>query len=68
MDNRRISFNIGDVDEAIDIMREAANWLIDTGQPLWKLGDLTKEKLLKDNKNNEFHVLKIDNVSAAAMI
>ena len=33
MDNRRISFNIGDVDEAINIMREAANWLIDTGQP-----------------------------------
>ena len=68
MDNRRISFNIGDVDEAINIMREAVNWLVDTGQPLWKLEDLTKEKLLKDNKNNEFHVLKIDNVSAAAMI
>lgn len=68
MYNKRISFNIGDVDEAIDIMREAANWLIDTGQPLWELEDLTKEKLLKDNKNNDFHVLKIDDVGAAAMI
>jgi GNAT superfamily N-acetyltransferase len=68
MDNGRISFSIGDVDEAINIMREAANWLIKTGKPLWQLEDLIKEKLLKDNKNNEFHVLKIDNVGAAAMI
>jgi ribosomal protein S18 acetylase RimI-like enzyme len=68
MDNRRISFNIGDVDEAISIIREAANWLIDTDKPLWELEELTREKLLKYNNSDEFHVLKVNNVSAAAMI
>src|SRR5512137_962983 len=68
MDNRSISFSVGDVDEAVNIMREAARWLVDTGRPLWKLEGLTREKLLVDNQKDEFHVLKIDNVGGAAMI
>jgi GNAT superfamily N-acetyltransferase len=68
MDISRISFSVGDIEEAISIMKEAAGWLIEEGKPLWKLEDLTTEKLLKDNKNNEFYVMKIGNIGAAAMI
>lgn len=63
-----VSFSIGDIDEAIDIMREAARWLIDVGKPLWRLEDLTKERLLKDNKINEFYGFNVNNESAGAMI
>jgi len=63
-----ISFSIGDIDEAIDIMREAARWLIDTGKPLWRLEDLTKEKLLKANKINDFYIFCVNNESAGTMI
>lgn len=68
MNIEEISFSIGDIDEAIDIMREATCWLINIGKPLWKLEDLTKERLLKDNKIDEFYVFRINNESAGAMI
>jgi GNAT superfamily N-acetyltransferase len=68
MNKGRISFHIGNVDEAIGVMRESAKWLIDIGKPLWKLEDLTKEMLLKDNNSDEFYVLKVDNEIAGAMI
>jgi GNAT superfamily N-acetyltransferase len=68
MENVIISFDTGNVDEAIYIIREAAKWLIDTKKPMWKLEDLTKEKLLKDNRVEDFIVLKVDNKIAGAMI
>ena len=68
MDNRQLSISVGAVDDAIKVIREAAKWLIDTEKPLWKLEELTKEKLLKDNKEEEFYVLRVDNELAGAMI
>lgn len=68
MVNERILFENGKVDEAIDVMREAAKWLIDSSKPLWKLEDLTKEKLLRGARIDEFYVLKINNEIAGAMI
>ena len=35
----------GDVSESLSIMREAAQWLVDTGKPLWALDGLTREQL-----------------------
>src|SRR5690554_6358512 len=46
-------------------MREAARWLIDIDKPLWKIEDICREKI--KNPPEEFIVLKIKGVSAAAM-
>ena len=61
-----IHFNCGDKEEAIDIMREAAEWLNNIGQPMWELNDLTSEKL--DNPAENFIILWNDLKSVAAMI
>ncbi len=68
MDNRQLSISVGAVDEAIKVIREVTKWLIDIEKPLWKLEDITKEKLLRDSKEEEFHVMKVDNDVAGAMI
>lgn len=68
MDEQNISFCTGDVAAAASVMREAAAWLIDAGKTLWKPADLTAAKLLQDNTKDEFHVLKIEDAGAAAMI
>lgn len=68
MVNRQLSMCVGAVDEAIEVMREAAKWLIDIERPLWKLEDITKEKLSKDSKEDEFYALKVDDEVAGAMI
>lgn len=60
----RVSFNQDD--EAISIMREAAQWLIETGKPLWAIENLTKDKLVKGQE--DFLVGWIGNESAASMI
>jgi len=59
-------FAAGDTDAALDIMREAAQWLVDAGKPMWRLEALTREKLA--NPAEEFHVLYVDGESAAAML
>jgi hypothetical protein len=36
----------GNVAIAVDIMKEAATWLMETGRPMWRLEDLTGDKIL----------------------
>ena len=60
-----VHFTCGDRETAIAIMREAAQWLIDIGQPLWNIDDLTAEKL--GNPAEEFWVLWNGTKSIAAM-
>ena len=48
-------FTKGDVVESISIMREAAQWLADTGNPLWSLDDLNRKSL--QNEPDEFIVM-----------
>lgn len=38
-------FTKGDVNESIEIMREAAQWLIDMENPLWSIDEITREQL-----------------------
>jgi GNAT superfamily N-acetyltransferase len=64
----KIGISQGYINEAIDIMREAAQWLIQTKKPLWHLEDLNKEKLLKDNNEKEFYVGWIGKNDVSAMI
>jgi hypothetical protein len=40
---------LGKVQDSITIMREAAQWLIDIDQPNWNLVDITIEKMVTQN-------------------
>jgi GNAT superfamily N-acetyltransferase len=62
----QITYTAGDVDAAISIMREAAQWLIDTCKPLWRKDNICREKL--SCPENEFIVLWEGDSSIAAMI
>ena len=60
-----VEFTCGDKEEAINIMREAAQWLIDIGKPMWNLDDLSPDKI--DNPPDEFIVMWVDGESVATM-
>ena len=64
----KLKIKQGNVEEAAEIMMEAAAWLVETGQPLWRTEDLTPEKLLKGRSEEAFHVGWEDDKSVAAMI
>ena len=61
-----VCFTRGDKEEAIGVMREAAQWLIDTDRPLWDADDLSYETLT--DPPDAFHVMWETGESAAAMI
>ena len=56
------------VETAIEIMQEAAKWLIQIDKPLWRLDDLTADKLLKEISREDFYVGWENDQSIAAMI
>ena len=53
---------------AIDIMREAAQWLIDKGERMWRLEDLTAEKIMNGISEENVYVGFEDSLPIAAMI
>lgn len=61
-----ITYEIRNTDLAISIMKEAAKWLVDIGKPLWRIEDISAEKI--SNKPEEYIVMKVNGVGAAAMI
>jgi len=61
-----INITTGNKEEAIHIMREAAQWLICVGKPMWDLDDVSMENLT--NPPDEFHVMWDGQESIAAMI
>ena len=65
---RKMKITSGDIAIAIEIMREAAVWLIETGQPLWRLEDLTEHKILAGITKDDVYVGWIADEAAAAMI
>jgi GNAT superfamily N-acetyltransferase len=64
----KITFKHGNVQDAIQIMREAAQWLIDIDQPNWKLEDLSEKKMLQQNSEENFVVAYVAGKPAATMI
>lgn len=58
----------GDTDNALLVIRDAAKWLIDSGILLWKMEDLTKEKLLKGVSKENFYTGYLNSTPAAAML
>ena len=59
-------FTTGDVDEAVSIMKEAAQWLTDTGKTLWNVDDLLKD--IKKSSPHEFIVMYDDNGDSIATL
>ncbi|HBF36211.1 MAG TPA: hypothetical protein DDW50_02700 [Firmicutes bacterium] len=58
----------GDMDNAIAIMKEVAQWCADTGKKMWHPNELSRERLLQGITAENFCVGKVGNDNAAAMI
>ncbi len=52
--------------EALSVMRESAQWLINSGKPLWRLEDLSEHNL--QYETCEFYVVWLGNESVGAFI
>jgi GNAT superfamily N-acetyltransferase len=65
---KNIRITQGDTAIALDIMREAAAWLNKTGKPLWRLEDITEQKILVGITKKNVTVGWIGDETAAAMI
>ena len=61
-----LTFTTGDAETAIDIMREAAQWQIDRGSPLWSIETLSRARL--SNPAEEFLVALVDGESVACCL
>ena len=66
--NPNFTVTVGDVDKAIAIMREVAQWCMDTGKKTWSLDELTKEKLTNSLNAGNFITGNIDGDPACCMI
>ncbi len=64
-----IEVRAGDVDTAITVMREVAQWCIDVGKSMWSLQELTRDMLLRHPRTeSSFIVAWSDGQPAASMI
>lgn len=68
MEELQLTATAGDVDGAVEIMRETAQWLVDARMPLWEPENLTAEKLTNGLESDNFIVIKAGGEPAAAMI
>ena len=64
------NFNVvvGEVDNSIDVLREVAQWCVDNKMNMWKVNDLTKERLLVGVNEENFCVGKFGEDNACSMI
>lgn len=64
----KMNITQGDTTIAIEIMREAALWLIETGKPLWRFEDLNEKRILTGITKDDVYVGWIADEAAATMI
>ncbi|HEX2946263.1 MAG TPA: GNAT family N-acetyltransferase, partial [Clostridia bacterium] len=62
----KYTYTRGNVDESILIMKEAAQWLIDKGCPLWEIDNLRAEKISENS--NEYIIMWNGNESVATLV
>jgi GNAT superfamily N-acetyltransferase len=58
----------GDIDNAISMMKEVAQWCEDTEKNMWKINDLSKDILIKGLTAENFCIGKVKNENVATMI
>ncbi|MGA2615044.1 MAG: GNAT family N-acetyltransferase [Spirochaetia bacterium] len=64
-----LEIRAGEVDLAIEVMQEVAQWCIESGNPMWSLGELTRGKLLRHPRaEDSFIVARSGGTPAASMI
>lgn len=65
---REMKITQGNVPVAVDIMREAASWLIEVGKPMWRLEDITQDTILTGITKDDVYVGWVGDESATAMV
>ena len=50
---------IGDVETVLAVLREAANWLVEKGIPLWRHDELKRELVKSDIERGQFYLAKV---------
>lgn len=50
---------IGDVETVLSVLREAANWLVEKGVPLWRHDELKRELAESDIEKGQFYLAKV---------
>lgn len=64
-----LEIRAGEVDLAVEVMQEVARWCIESGNPMWSLEELTREKLLRHPPaEDSFLVAWSGGTPAASMI
>jgi ribosomal protein S18 acetylase RimI-like enzyme len=64
-----LEIRAGEIDLAVEIMQEVAQWCIDVGKPMWSLKELTRERLLcLPRVQDSFLVARCGGQPAASMI
>lgn len=58
---------VDDVALVRSILQEAADWLAQIGQPLWREGELSEETVLADLREGHFHLFALDGEVAGTM-
>ncbi|MDF2523496.1 MAG: hypothetical protein K0R31_1137 [Clostridiales bacterium] len=62
------TITFGEVDKAISILREVAQWRHDMGRTVWEPESITKENLMRGLKEENFCVGKINSDDVCSMI
>jgi len=65
---QNFTISVGQIDRTIAIMREVAQWCIDTGKETWKLEELTHQKLMNGLTEDNFYLGKMNGDDACCMI
>lgn len=65
---KQVKVTRGDTRLAVDIMREAASWLTETGKALWRVEDLTEDSILAGITKDDVCVGWVGGEAAVAMI
>ena len=63
-----ITFRNDRPDDFINVLREVGQWLIDNGQVMWDIEDLSVETLVDDFTRDNCHVMYVDGIPAATFI
>jgi len=68
MIQEQIRISTGEVDTAISIMRECAEWLVARGQKLWEPADLIRDNILSGITPENIHVAYLNDEPMGTMI
>ena len=63
-----IAFRNDQPDDFIVTLREVGQWLVDNGQEMWGMDDLTLDNLVDDYTRDNCYIMYVDTIPAATFI